>query len=339
MHIVTASVEKATINGVHNIHKVRNALETAISAVKYAKGLGLLAPDIFRPALDKALHQSALAREAVDAAAALKQHEAQQRAQLGGDLDSGKHTDGHPTTALMYHMMRSVATACTASAVGRGERFQSSVFRRSSLMICNGSLCTCGWITGRARLGRVQEGCNALTVDKAALESAAKTALAAIETCCDELLVVAQRETAAAMVLADDNSGGSYTSGVNGQKGRRSSLMQRTFTRAAMLIEQSSSSNSNGSSSAAVNTGTQQSDEVDLEHRRETCAKALHLVAVAEDLYAQLRCNQNALEQSRAAAQQQLADARTAIAGSQRIAAQAGITDVAAVQVRAHGTH
>ena len=54
-------------------------------------GLGLLAPDIFRPALDKALHQSALAREAVDAAAALKQHEAQQRAQLGGDLDSGVH--------------------------------------------------------------------------------------------------------------------------------------------------------------------------------------------------------------------------------------------------------
>jgi hypothetical protein len=38
----------------------------------------------------QALMLSTAAREAVDEAAALKQHEAQQRAQLLGDLDSGR---------------------------------------------------------------------------------------------------------------------------------------------------------------------------------------------------------------------------------------------------------
>ncbi|KAG5189663.1 P-loop containing nucleoside triphosphate hydrolase protein [Tribonema minus] len=260
MHMVTNSVDRATIHGVQHISRVRRALEAAIGAVRYARGLGLLEPEVFRPALDRAMTSALAAREAVDAAAALKQHEARQRAQQLSDLDSG-----------------------------------------------------------RARLGRITDGCALLTIDKVELEESVSTAAKAIEACRDELLRAAAPEPA--MASPGQDAGGS---GGVAHHARRKSVMQRTFTRAALLIEQAAGT-------VAAPATSAQTEEPDLERREQTCEEALALVETAEDLYAVLRGAQDRLERARSKGHDTLEKARAIASAARTLASAAGISDVAAV--------
>jgi hypothetical protein len=48
---------QAEVAGVHRLRSVRNGLDEASAAVRYAKGLGLLTPDVFRPAVNTAMQK------------------------------------------------------------------------------------------------------------------------------------------------------------------------------------------------------------------------------------------------------------------------------------------
>ncbi|KAG5189092.1 P-loop containing nucleoside triphosphate hydrolase protein [Tribonema minus] len=117
MHMVTSSVDRATIHGVQVRFMMVPAKPSVCVQQRHCDSCEAASAhntdfhDSLRRHSDstcvQALTAAATAREAVDTAAALKQHEARQRAQQLGDLDSG-----------------------------------------------------------RARLGRIQEGCSMLTIDK-----------------------------------------------------------------------------------------------------------------------------------------------------------------------------
>jgi len=81
---------KAEVSGVHRNRDVRKALEEATAAVQYARGVGLLNPDVFRSALDTARKKLDTLGKIVKHAIEVKQQEAQQRAELLALLDSGE---------------------------------------------------------------------------------------------------------------------------------------------------------------------------------------------------------------------------------------------------------
>lgn len=83
---------KAEVSGVHRVRWVRNALDEAAAAVRYARGLGNVNTDVFRPALDTAWKKLEVLREVVKKAIEAKEREAQQRAELLSLLDSGEKT-------------------------------------------------------------------------------------------------------------------------------------------------------------------------------------------------------------------------------------------------------
>lgn len=254
-YILQNSIEKATIHGVAGNPKVYNALETAGSAVQYARGLasGLFDNDIFRPALDQALSRATEAQQAVNSAVSKKQLEIEQRAELLGDLDSG-----------------------------------------------------------RARLGRVQEGCKVLTVKKDALEAKAKTAAAAIDGCREELLHQSNNSKAALQVQDDDNS--TLQRGMLSRRGSASFRLptkQRSFTGRFEL--------------PAADAMNGAEEEIDLEVRKENCAKALALVSAAEQEYTRLNSMQLALENARAAGRASLDKSKESIDASLALARAAGV--------------
>jgi hypothetical protein len=81
---------KAEVAGVHRVSYVRNALDEANTAVRYARTLGTMNPEVFRPAVNTACLKLTALKDLVKNAVDAKEKEAKDRADLLEKLDSGE---------------------------------------------------------------------------------------------------------------------------------------------------------------------------------------------------------------------------------------------------------
>jgi len=91
---------QADVGGVHGAGPVRRALEEGAAAVLYARRLDSLNPQVFRPAVQRACQKAQVAEDFIMRALAVKERDAEQRAELLELLDSGRARLGHVQRGL-----------------------------------------------------------------------------------------------------------------------------------------------------------------------------------------------------------------------------------------------
>lgn len=95
-----AARERAELAGAHHAGHVHRALQECEAAVEYARGLGSLHPDVFRPAVNKACQKVRALEDLLLRTLAAKEREAQQRAELLEMLDKGRAHLAHVQQGL-----------------------------------------------------------------------------------------------------------------------------------------------------------------------------------------------------------------------------------------------
>lgn len=167
---------KAEVAGIHRLRHIKSSLEECTAAVRYARGLGLLNPDVFRPAVNTASQKLSGLREFVNKAIEAKEREMAQRAELLQLLDSGthKHRDPRPCHCI------DDSSPCTCPT--------AHLTPRVCLVCCVTS--------GRARLGHVRNGLAEISLSTESVSSLVKRASDSIEQRSADLLRDANREVA-----------------------------------------------------------------------------------------------------------------------------------------------
>ena len=91
---------RAELAGVHQAGAVHRALQECEAAVQYARGLGSLHPEVFRPAVNKACQRVQALEDLLLRTLAVKEREQQQRAELLEMLDKGRAHLAHVQQGL-----------------------------------------------------------------------------------------------------------------------------------------------------------------------------------------------------------------------------------------------